>query len=280
MDNSVVERISPCEKAHAIKSVSFAVELNKPLGADAFLEISSLHPKLKDRLPRKIESTAITVDLDVSRGMRSRTSSPELNGLVFDRLKPDGTPEWKLDVGAPHVAVFCAKYTRWADVWASAREIFAVVLPIILKFRYIKAVGLQYIDEFTWAGDRAEFRSGYLFREGTEYLPNNVFALNGLWHNHHGFFSNPTGSPQHRLLTNLNVSVSDREDARVISKSAVHRALLDDLMTDVDHPLGEGGNEGPIDALLDEMHRLNKSALCGLLVYPILRRINLKCGAA
>ena len=91
MTIDISERLRPSGDKHAIKSVSFAVELDGPLDKDAFAEVSSLHPKLQQKLPRKIENTGFLINVDSSKGLQTTTSTPELSGVVFDRLKPDGT---------------------------------------------------------------------------------------------------------------------------------------------------------------------------------------------
>jgi uncharacterized protein (TIGR04255 family) len=275
MNADIGERLQPCGGAHAIKSVSFVIELDGSLTKDAFREISSLHPKLQDLLPRKTENNAIVFALDPSKGLQTRGSTPELSGVVFDRLMPDGRAEWSLNVSPAHVVVTCENYSRWDKVWPRARSLFEVILPAVLRFRTVTAIGLQYIDEFNWLGNKSEFQAHFLFREDTKYLPPNVFELTESWHNHHGFFQHCTSPCSHKELTNINIGIADRDDSRVISIAAIHRALLSESIVSFDALMG--GDESPrhLDEFLETMHQRNKEVLDGLLTASVQEKIGL-----
>jgi len=275
MTIDISERLQPSGDKHAIKSVSFAVELDGPLDKDAFAEISSLHPKLQQKLPRKIENTGFLVNVNPRIGLQATTPTPEISGIVFDRLMPDGTQEWSLDVSSKHVVVGGANYTRWNDMWAEARALFRVVLPTVLRSRSVTTIGLQYLDEFKWRGNRSDFRAEFLFQKGSNYIAPNIFELNDLWHNHHGFFRHCDSPCAHRGLTNINIDVADQEDFRVIAISTAHRALLPESIVDIDTLMGANDSTGTLDELLETMHQLNKELLGGLLTPDMQERINL-----
>ena len=160
-------------------------------------------------------------------------------------------------------------------MWSEARKIFHVVLPTVLRFRSITAVGLQYLDEFKWLGNKSDFQAEFLFQKGSNYLAPNVFELNDPWHNNHGFLRHCDNPCAHRELTNINIGVADQADFRVISIVTIHRALLSEPIVATNTLLGKDGSTGSLDALLETMHQLNKSLLGDVLTKSMQKTINL-----
>lgn len=268
----------PFGNKHAINTVAFVVEFNVPLEPKVFQEISLLHANFKEDLPRKAEEQAVVVNLDpTSPGSPVRSASPEIGGIVFDRLAPDGRQEWALKVQPGLAQVLCSNYERWSSVWAKAENFFKVVLPVIHKHnRVISAVGLQYIDEFIWEGSKSELEPSALFQKDSIYLVPNSYEMNDLWHCHHGFFVDSSDPAPHKRLNNINIDISDSaENKRVVRISTTHRSILKQAIQTYVSVVDAEKTGNTIDAHMSAMHDENKSMLGKLLNNEMCKRIKL-----
>lgn len=267
----------PFGDKHAINTVSFVVELDAPLDSKALHELSLLHSRLKEELPRKAEEQAVVVNLSPNSisGGSVRSGSPELRGFVFDRLTPDGRQEWALKIQPDHVQVLCTKYDRWDSVWSRAETFFHIVLPVIHKYRAISVVGLQYIDEFIWEGTKSELKPSELFQENSEYLVPNIYEMSDLWHCHHGYFSEISNPAPCKLLNNINIDLLDSAENRVVRITTTHRAMLRDHIRTHISVAGADNSGNTVDAHMSALHVENKDVLNKLLSDEIQKRIKL-----
>lgn len=266
----------PFGEKHAIQTVIFAVEFNAPLDTATFREISLLHPKIKDLLPRKQEQKAVVVNISpTSTNTPVRTASPEIGGVVFDRLAPDGQQQWALSVQPNLVSVTCTEYKSWAEVWKKAEAFLSLALPIIYKSRVVTVIGLQYIDKFIWEGTKSELNVSELFRQDSPYVVPNAYSVAGPWHSHHGYFVGK-GQPQdYNLLNNINIDVLEEEGARLARITTTHRSQLQTPISTHVSAVEAEQSANTIDAYMQEMHKENKAILSKLLTDEMCERIKL-----
>lgn len=266
----------PFSEKHAIQTVVFVVEFNAPLDTATFREISLLHPKFKGELPRKQEQKAVVVNITpTSTDAPIRTASPEIGGVVFDRLAPDGQQEWALNVQPNLASVTCTKYTSWAKAWEKAESYLRLVLPIIYRSRAVTVIGLQYIDKFIWEGTKSELSASELFREGSPYLVPNAYTVVGPWHSHHGYFVEKGQPYSYKLLNNTNIDLLEEEGARVARVTTTHRSHLQAAISTHVSAVEAEQSTNTIDAYMQEMHKENKAVLGELLTDDMCSRIKL-----
>ncbi len=266
----------PFGDKHAINTVAFVVEFDAPLNSNALRELSILHSRLKGYLPRKAEEQAVVVNLSPhSQGNTIRTGSPELGGVTFDRLAPDGRQEWALKIQPNLAQVLCTNYDRWESVWSRAKSFFDIVFPVIHKHSAISVVGLQYIDEFMWEGTKSELDPSELFQKNSKYLVPNAYEMNDLWHCHHGYFAENSSPAPCKLLNNVNIDLSDSAENRVVRITTTHRANLQDRILAHISLANAENNGNTVDNHMKALHVENKQLLSKLLTEKIRKRIHL-----
>lgn len=244
----------PYAGAHAVQSAAFALEWPVELNEVDFVAVAALHEKLKTSLP--VAAPIQRVTFQMVPGQAGSTTANALAGHTFSRLGAAG-PARVLEVQANRVVGQVNDYTRWEPVWKEVGNWFKLVGPIIGK-RQITNVGLQYNDVFHWRDDPQSLDLTQIFREDSVLLPRNVFALNGLWHSHHGYFVERTAPIPHRLLENVNVNLLEELGQRSVVISTVHKA-------EVSNVWGWENMAGNIDSLMADLHQRNKVTLGNLL---------------
>lgn len=268
--------VVPIAGRHAIKSVSFGLEWQEPLQVEDLTVLSALHAKVSDKLPRvqHLQELAIRVVVATTEPERAAPAKPQLAGLLFDALQPNGEPAWSLRIHKTFLAVSCHDYSRWDEIWDSARGLMAPFVPILARDRGISVIGLQYVDQFNVTGDPDAFRARDLLREGSRLVPENVFGLDGLWHAHHGYFEQHASPTAHRRLNSVEVDVIDMNDTRLIQISTAHRAILDEPAANGARLLNNQDG-GELQHYMIELHNTNKALLRDLLNEETCTRIAL-----
>jgi uncharacterized protein (TIGR04255 family) len=269
----MVGTIVPKRQTHAIESATFAAEWLQPLTEDIFKQLLESKSEIAPDLPRQQIGRGITISL----GPAMPASSSGLSGisnLIFDFVKPDGEASWAVLIQSNQLVVVCREYTRWSEVSAKAATYFRNILRIVMIERPITTVGLQYVDEFGWDGAPNDFTAKKLFKK-SDFLPPNVFAVTGLWHSHHGFFTTLTAPVPHQNLHNINISVSDVPDrGRITQIQMAHRAKLETPFSEYsDELLSTNGN---FFQTLKSSHSIDKGILANLLLPEISNQIGLE----
>jgi uncharacterized protein (TIGR04255 family) len=170
------------EGGHAIVQASFAVGLKAQPPAPTIRELVALHSKLEDRYPRRreIKGTSIRVasaDALELTELNSQMAESALLGFTFDSLRPNGEVERAIALRGKVLSVTRADYEGWQKTWGEVRQIFALMLPVLLQRTDALSFHLEYHDRFVWEGELSAFRSEMIFRRGTPYLAPNVFDV-------------------------------------------------------------------------------------------------------
>jgi uncharacterized protein (TIGR04255 family) len=269
--------VTPAGGRHAIKNVIFAVEWQAALDSSLIAEISQLHDRFQDKLPRKADQRSVTINIAAGANLPPATPAvptvPLITGVVFDKVKPNGEPAWAINVNQNMLLALCGEYTRWIPIRDEVFTYFRHILPITLQQHPINAVGLQYTDEFSITGDYNNAPFDCVFNVNTQYVPRNATQLIDLWHSHHGYFERVTAPLAHRHLTNINVNVLGQPDRRLVQIVTSHKCQLDSPTADW-AGLIEGDNS-LLRIFYESMHTTNKSIITDLLNPQLRRRIGL-----
>ncbi|MBI3530380.1 MAG: TIGR04255 family protein [Betaproteobacteria bacterium] len=266
--------VTPAGGKHAIKNVIFALEWQTPLDPSVIAQISALHDKFREKLPRKLDQQAVTINIGAVAQPPSTPAIPQIVGVIFDRTKPDGEPEWSINVNQNILIVQCGAYSRWIPIRDEAFTYFRSILPLTLEHHPISTIGLQYTDEFAITGEFNNAPFDRIFDSKSRYIPQNASQLTDLWHNHHGFFERFEATTAHRRLTNVNVTLVNQADRRLVQIISSHKCLLDAPTADW-RKLIES-QESILLTLFEKMHVLNKTIMCDLLNADIRKQIGLE----
>lgn len=283
------------ENRHAIVNAAFAVSFASPPTPQTIRELRALHSKLSKAYPRKRETTGRLIGIQADAGdaeeLHTEVGEPILAGITFDSLQADGQVERSITLKDAKLSITRGDYEGWDKTWGEVREIFELMLPVLLQRSDIIAFHLQYNDRFVWEGDRTAFRAEMLFRNGSQMLVPNIFETHDLWHSYHGYFEYPDQPHKHQLLNVAEVQVIPSEnvgldpdlglvaDIRLNHQTShgVERAggRAKPIKT-VDEGLGTGGGTGLIDTYMNEMHEMDKWLLARLINDDMCAKIGLE----
>lgn len=280
------------ESGHAIVQAEFAVNLGAPAAPSTIRELLSLHPKVRERYPRRQELNAVQI---ATLGTEGAAPPPvpgemQLGGFIFDSLEPNGETERSITLVGNRFSVMRADYESWDRTWGEAREIFVLMLPVLLERSSVIGFHLQYQDRFVWDGERCRFRAEMVFRKNSRWLAPNVFEAEDLWHSHHGFFEYPEEPHIHQLLNVLEAQISPLATPGSGSETefATDVKLSHRIVHGIDRSGGRPveartvgdifGNEdgaGLLDIYMAEMHDRNKLILSQTINDEMCDRIGL-----
>lgn len=268
--------IQPFDDNHAISDVVFSFEFAEAVAAHDFVELranGSLHKALKQKLPRFNEQQQITFNFGPEQHFFAAPVTPPgiISGVVFDKVKPDGDPEFAINIQANSIVIVCGKYTRWAGIWAQVEE-YLGILSTWLKDIKLSAVSLQYTDFF-----RVNFKNGErlplsdLFSENSIYIPANFKNITQAFHSHHGFFLDPEYEIPGKLLTNVNINVIESSgtfDTNIICSHKYH------FFTPTDAAEQSDQSNDSLGRCFKYLHDVNKEVVGDLLTENVKGMIN------
>lgn len=274
-------RFEPVNNAHAIVEMVLFCQFEPELDELAIARLMELEddPELKDELTKFETLQGNEFQISAS-GIASSPVRPL--GIHMRRTGPDGEPEWMLRTDPHTIAVHCLDYTRWDEVGAQARAFLQKALHKIgTTESTLAALGLKYVDRFSYSGSEEDYDPAVLFRRDTSLLHKRAFTSKMRWHCHSGWFEQPEELEREQLecLNQVNV------DAAFLTVSGARRH-----MTTIDHNAVVRGlnaenlaaflaSEEDEDALLhrltEALHLVNKRVLIDLLTDEMATRINL-----
>jgi uncharacterized protein (TIGR04255 family) len=221
-------------------------------------QVSALHPQFKRDLPRRSEQQAITFVMGGFPVAQSPT--PQISGVVFDSLMPDGQTRAALSIGPNAVGYMVAEYTRWAEFWPVAERLLGAVAKVVMVEAPAQALILIANNRFEWSEPSGSIDIAALIRPNPQYVAPYVLRCKGPCHSFHGYQesqADPSGDrtdnvifsamtlPEGRTVADLNFNI----------RLALHRpiAKVDELLAN-----GTSGGRSPLEVALWKLHELNK----------------------
>jgi uncharacterized protein (TIGR04255 family) len=265
--------VRPWNKArHAIVQAAFAVDFAAHPTPQTIRELLALHSKLEEAYPRRKETKGRLIGIKAeafeTEELRPQVGEVTLSGFTFDSLRRNGEVERSITLNGNKLSITRADYVKWEKTWEEVREVFALMLPVLLQRSDAIGFQLQYHNRFVWEGERSDFQAAQIFRKGSPFLAPNVFEVPELWHSFHGYFEYPDQPHRHQLLNVVEVQLVPSENVGLepnvglvaevkLSHKTSHgveraggRATS---MKTVENVLG-AGDPGLLDAYMKEMH--------------------------
>lgn len=285
----------PVHSDHAIVEVAFQIECDRPFADADIPALVALAREFRDDLPAFRQ---LPLQRAGELGLPPDAMAQLASGSVaveFASLRRDASLEWRLLCADRVVTVNCAVYTRWARVWSAASRYFRRVFDAtsISGPRAIRAVTLEYVDEFFW---RAEGRSetqvpslDELVDFESELVPRDLSKRGAIWHLHQGWFDRSDGLgelaqlplPTGRILERLNVDCGAR--STLVEPQSIHFVRIHHMMRyelqGEPPPRADVSEGAPVTKSFEAMHALNKRRLSQLLSKPMQERIGLHATA-
>lgn len=255
----------PKNQDHAILEVAFAVAFRDPLAADLIERAKQLGPEVREFLPAMLPAGAVQIRME---GPVPRVEMRPA-GVVFQRVNPDATPQWALTIQHTHIGVNCLRYTRWAEVWARARDLFVAVCERIHEPRLpISNVSLQYINQFVANQPLENSANLRVLRAETRFLPPRFVDNGELWHVHQGWFEQV---PEPKPGTKLHViNFGTQKDAERITLTIDHLLRLQPDAMDLEFCFGT-----QFAALMERLHDEHKAMLREVLTSEMAESVHL-----
>lgn len=266
----------PIHEAHAIEQVAFLIQFENSLQDDEFSVVRSQLGPFQDELPGRAEFQAAFVFGAISSP--GQVSPSQSVGTVLQRVGPDGSIEKELRIERNGLTFRSLQYSRWQNVWASAKRYFEVLGPTYLTRSRLATVGLTYVDKFVWGGDMNDCRPGFLLRPDSKYLSPCVYDAGDLWHSHVGAFIRSDGKTRRLLNVNADCIDENRPGFSPRRVTAITTALTDMF----NQPMFESTKVAPdafvnfIELHMEQLHSFNKEIIGGIISDEMSARVALK----
>lgn len=282
--------IKPQGGKHAISNVMFLFEFSTPLPPHAFaglLEGTPLHEQLVADLPRVSKQQQVTMQFPQNLGAENQffvnpfaqAFGPPgaIAGIAFDRVKPNGEPALSVNIQANMLVILCGEYERWAGLWAEVKKYLSILTPWLGASKF-SALTLQYTDAFKVSFPRGEAQPlTELFSSSTRYLPPTFTDVKDAFHSHHGFFTQPTFGLGGKLLTNVNVNVTETASIFDVQITTAHKYQLFEMFS----PVTDAGSLNPqMNDVFQYLHDENKVVVGDLLTEQVKEMISFNAHGA
>lgn len=255
--NETQSGLVPSKGIHSVQQVTLAVEFVAPVTSEVLDKLRQHYDAtegLKKWFQRKTEQHAQAAVL--TEGKVDVKEGRELQGITFERVAADEKVEWNLTVTPSAAYIICANYTRWKAVSEQSVVLLTDALSVMADAK-IGIVGIQYVDEFYWTGEKEAFSADMVFDRNSPFLPRSVFECSPAWHNHSGWYEMVQEPKPCNVLTNMNVNMFDQQNRIASQIITLHRVSLP---TQVSAP-----EISTLRPYYDRLHDLNKEQLKQLL---------------
>lgn len=265
--------VNPCNKNNAVQAVAFVFQLVTPLDELALKKCIVSYQKDEElifQLPRMQPMDSLTFQIGASQ---NQMSTPILGGVTFDKVKPNGQPEWALVVRREVIIVQCGDYTSWSEVWSKAKFYFTKIISILGDLNLqVQMVGLEFVDEFKVNNPQDPDWKTEIFNKQSKYVSQNIFDINGFWHSHHGFFMMEESGIKRRTLNILNIDYVEElgGECKVLVRSQIQSNFIDQQPNlNVEFMLNA-------DLVICNNHDTNKLVMCDLLSNQMCHKVGLE----
>lgn len=265
---------NPNTEQHAIVEVVFGVQLARNLSAKELDALVAAHKEHFSDLPKVHRPQIIQFAFGEGSPPADLPIMQPTAGVMFDAMKRDGSLDWRLRADDNRLFVNCLSYTRWADVWPTARKFLAAAGDIVVGAdNAVTGFILQYIDVFRWAGDPSTYNVDAMLDRNSTHLPGSIFDCGPLWHLHQGWYRNVTDEPKGRVLERVHLdAVLEEKQVPIVKVDTYIQLELSQKRSWAAIFTGES----PIgDALFDKLHEQDKDILKSILTEDMARRVAL-----
>lgn len=269
----------PLNENNAIESATFVVVFARGLAKPSFNKLTQALASLAGELPGVGPD-----EVDIATGAMPKLPGIRIKTMQTSRFtaKKDGTPAWLVQATGNVVQVQCHEYTKFKDVWATARRYLQCALSAIDEQIPVAEIGFQVIDKFTHpdGGNWADYEMTELFDSESVYLTPKSRNSGVLWHVYQGWFDQFDGN---HVLHQLNLSNTVVNATQALHTFIDHRGALrapsEDTLLEL-KPFVELQADGSfkLDALFKELHAQNRAVIEDLLTPEKLKLIGITKG--
>lgn len=269
----------PIGENHAIQDVGFTLIFDTNFTETDMGRISQAGSAWAEFLPKEERTQIFGFSIGKPVDSMGMPLPPPVAPIMFSRINIDGNLGWQLMFSDNQISIRCAVYTRWNDVWGSAKTILLNAISAISEEgRNLKNLNLQTRDVFEWKGNIDELSPEMLFKIDGEFFPQTARNFGKNWHLHNGYFENKTfgGIESLKNISTLNRTHIDsvtQRDRQLVIIDHVLRADLDDALPTT--TIASEADNDYLNVIFTEMHSMNKRTIAGLINDSMQERISL-----
>jgi hypothetical protein len=249
-----------------IVSYTVGLEFDRALSSATLRQISALHGSIKRDLPRRIEQQAITfqMGIGVPAGVGgSQGPRPDLGGVVFDHLLPDGKALSSLGVSQGTVQYMLSQYSRWAEFWPVAERLLAIVGNVALQEVAVRAVQLIANNRFVASDTKIELPN--LIKQSA-YIAPHVLKCSNPCHSFHGY-QVANAEPPGQRIDNVLLSVGYTAEGKAFAELNFNlRLILNEAITEAATLFRQNRLGSLLASTLEKLHGLNNTLIRDILV--------------
>ncbi|MBI6884297.1 hypothetical protein [Pseudomonas putida] len=255
---------------NAIRNVLFIFQYATPVPAKALEELKDgdLHNALKAKLPKIRFLTH-----GMKWGRESEADDSEIQSYIFERFNEKGEIAVGLNVQSDQVSVVCGEYTSWVNARESVYRTIQDLREWLQRYEVkVNTFTLQYLDEFKVVFGKEDAKVlTCLLSSDSSFLARNFVELEQEFHSHHGFFMQPEFQIEGRLLHNVNIGVTRREDETVVQIQTIHKYEARKSLLDLFNE--DGGFSSLLFQAYEYLHQENKRIVGNILTAPVKEMI-------
>lgn len=269
---SDVEKIKLYGESHAIEVANFVVNLGLAIDNADIRRFDERVDKLRELFPAIDSPDTFHISLGGPGAEQvKRPAPPPLKELIY--FSNDGKPEWVGSFGDNRVLVSCRKYTKWEEVWPSAKSRLDSLLACIDPYKPVHSVDYSVTDTFSAQKSENALISPNIFRKN-DFLASHIMnTKDPRWDFSQGWFGDPNAIDQ--VLVRVEARSGIQNDLVVASIGNLHSQRFGKSVSVGDLLHSEAGGQPKADLIFDNFHDKNKELLRTLLVDELLLRMRL-----
>jgi len=282
-----VENIKLFAEAHAIEVANFVVNLGLPID---FADMRLFDEKVKgdglyELFPAinignlqvfGLNSDEFQIDFGKpAPNWLSRLQPSLIEELTFEltSFSNDGKLEWAGSFGENRVLVSCRKYTKWEEVWSSAKARLYALLDCIDPYKPVRSVDYSVTDTFSAKKDDEILNSPKLFKKNNFIAKHILNICDPRWDFSQGWFENDTDNNQ--LLIRVDGQSAIHNNLVIASISNLHSQRFGKGIGVGELTKTEDGEKSKADWIFEDLHDKNKDLIRDLLTKDLLERMGL-----
>jgi len=283
-----VSRWEAIGDSHSIVEVVFTLEFARPFDVEELAAFYNGGKHWKEFLPivtleaRAEGAKEFSVAPDAIPQLEF-SETPVLSKVLFQRVKADASPEWRLQATTNLVTVNCLNYLRWASVSTKARELHMAAISSLFESTAatqgeqnvleLQSLTLQYIDRFSWTGSEDDYQLNLLINPNSDRVPAAILPRKIHWHSHQGWYETAESPSKGRILDRLHMSGQIVNNSYIATLDTVCRFEFEEHLK-----LGQTDFLDIFQSLVevwDLLHEKSKSVLSDVLQENIQGEISL-----
>ena len=202
----------PFQGKHSIQEAQISLLFLGPFDQQSIqVTRGFVQAELSAELPRSAEVRGGSFRIDITNPAAPSPMGPmqtDVAGFQFSKAQPNGQPARVLQLAGNSLAVSFMDYESWETVKGDALQyLHPVCISLPFEQNPVVAVGLRFIDRYTFSGNPADARAELLLSRGSPHINPHTFDAGSTWHCNTGWFENPLEEGD-RVLHNLNAASS------------------------------------------------------------------------